>query len=343
MRNCLTSLPLLAAVILAAGCSDQDPIPPPATAPDFAALGTPADASANPIDLAVIGDAPYGAVATERFPELIERINRDPKVRRVIHLGDIKSGSTPCSDEWYDFIATGFATFTDPLVYTPGDNEWTDCHRANNGGYDPLERLDRIREVFFNEPGVTLGARGMRMEAQVGYPENQLWIESRVVFAALHVVGSNNGRAPWSGLTELTPAQEAEWAARDAANRRWLDRAFDLAEEKGAAGVAIFLQADMWSPGAPADADVSGHQRFVELLAARAAAISAPVVLVVGDSHRYRVDRPLVGDTRYGISYDVPNLTQITIEQSIRDQEIVWLRLHVDPRAPEIFRWEEVR
>jgi hypothetical protein len=38
-----------------------------------------------------------------------------------------------------------FNRFTAPFIFVPGDNEWTDCHRANNGGFDPLERLDRLR------------------------------------------------------------------------------------------------------------------------------------------------------------------------------------------------------
>ena len=35
------------------------------------------------------------------------------------------------------------------MIYVPGDNEWTDCHRANNGGYDPLERLAFLRAMFY--------------------------------------------------------------------------------------------------------------------------------------------------------------------------------------------------
>jgi hypothetical protein len=32
-----------------------------------------------------------------------------------------------------------------PAVFTPGDNDWTDCDRANNGGFNSLERLDLER------------------------------------------------------------------------------------------------------------------------------------------------------------------------------------------------------
>ena len=43
-----------------------------------------------------------------------------------------------------------FNEFRAPFIFVPGDNEWTDCHRANNGGYDPLERLERLWTMFAN-------------------------------------------------------------------------------------------------------------------------------------------------------------------------------------------------
>ena len=91
----------------------------------------------------------------------MDRINADRDVRLVAHLGDIKSGSTECSDAYFAQIRGQFDRFVDPLVYTPGDNEWTDCHRVNNGAYDPLERLAAIRDVFFDDPGRTLGERAI--------------------------------------------------------------------------------------------------------------------------------------------------------------------------------------
>src|SRR5262249_53286407 len=90
---------------------------------------------------AVIGDIPYGAAQIANFPNVVAQINADKSVQWVDHLGDIKNGSSVCSDEYFSMIRSEFDQFTDPLVYTVGDNEWTDCHRANNGSYNPLERL----------------------------------------------------------------------------------------------------------------------------------------------------------------------------------------------------------
>ncbi|HEU5084703.1 MAG TPA: metallophosphoesterase, partial [Acidimicrobiales bacterium] len=110
--------------------------------PAGASGGTAVDRSAKPLTLAVIGDTPYGAEQEATFDRLVDAIDDDPKVRVVTHVGDIKSGGTACTDERFAAVADGFAAFDDPVVYTPGDNEWTDCHRPAAGGYDPLERLD---------------------------------------------------------------------------------------------------------------------------------------------------------------------------------------------------------
>ena len=167
--------------------------------------GEAANSSAKPLTAAVIGDVPYGDDQEAAFGTLIDAVNADPKVRDVVHVGDIKSGSTVCSDSRCASVAAAFATFEDPLIYTPGDNEWTDRHRINNGQFDPLERLDALRSVFFAEPGEPVGRHPKQLAAQQGFPENVLWTGSRVTFATVHVIGSNNGLSPWTGTGHTTP------------------------------------------------------------------------------------------------------------------------------------------
>lgn len=102
-------------------------------------------------EFAAIGDLPYRESDYPEFEELIEAINSQGVVFTV-HVGDIKSGSSPCSDENILAVAGFFQSFTNPLIYTPGDNEWTDCHRELAGNYDPLERLEFLRQHFFASP-----------------------------------------------------------------------------------------------------------------------------------------------------------------------------------------------
>jgi hypothetical protein len=327
---------------LAVACSDPTR-PTRTTASQPSSSASPVTQSAAPLDIAVIGDVPYGDDALARFPALIDAINADPKVRLAVHVGDIKSGSTVCSDDWFSEIAQQFTRFADPLVYAIGDNEWTDCHRANNGGYDPLGRLAKVRELFFANPGRTLGGRNMGVEAQTGFPENQLWVESRVTFSAYHVIGSNNGLDPWFGGAE-TPAQkaarEAEVAARNAANLAWLDHAFATARAQGSVGVVLFFQADLWAPvDRAAGAHFSAHTAFVARLAQLATAFGGPVLLVSGDSHDLRVDAGVPWFSLYGVT-PPSNVTQLVVDRSIEDDSD-WLRLHVDPRAPGVFSWTQ--
>jgi hypothetical protein len=299
--------------------------------------------------IAVIGDSPYGDAQLAGFPSLVDSINGDAHVRLALHLGDIKNGSSPCTDAYFAQIRSLFDTFADPLVYTPGDNEWTDCHRPTAGGYLPTERLAALRGAFYPKPGVTLGRR-QHVHTQARRPgfsqfvENQLWKDVRVVFSVVHVVGSNNDLAPWFGAAE-TPEQRtarlAEFEAREAAALAWLERTFALAEESDAPGVVIGMQADMWDAFSVANGlPLNGFDRIVQRLAELAADFGRPVLLLQGDSHQFLVDQPLAGgDPLHGVTVPVPNLTRIVVAGSTASE---WLRLTIDPRSPQVFSYERV-
>lgn len=292
-----------------------------------AAAGGNAGRSPNSVTLAVIGDVPYGDVQEATVGTLVSAINNDPKVRQVVHVGDFKSGSTTCTDERFDAARATFDSFDDPLIYTPGDNDWTDCHRVNNGAYNPLERLDAVRSTFFDRPGRTLGGR-MRVHSQDDLVENVRWSRAEVVFATLHVIGSNNGLSPWTGLglTAPTAEQTAEVDARIAAAIEWVDRTFDAAEKKRADGVVLAMQADTWQP-----TPLSAQQAVVDRIAARTGAFKGEVLVLQGDSHTYLADNPLGLD----------NFTRIVVHGETLPFE--YLRLTINPRNPDLFSWERVQ
>src|SRR3954451_20540185 len=225
-----------------------------------AALVSPAAAEAQtaaPSTLAIIGDVPYGAEQIAGFRNDIAEINADPAVGRVVHLGDIKDGSSRCDDAYFTARLADFQTFADSFIYTPGDNEWTDCHRANNGAYLPTERLDAIRRVFFPVHGRTLGASAETVAYQSdAFPENIRWTQSGVTFADVHIVGSDDDQATWYGDRVVDGQSKPETAderalrvqestTRGAATLAWMDATFDGAEHDGSAAVAIGLQANM--------------------------------------------------------------------------------------------------
>ena len=290
----------------------------------------------SPFSFAVYGDAPYGTSPTDTSetdatPAFIKAVNADPKVSRVVHVGDIHSGSQYCTQAYDQQIAGLWAGFVDPMVYTPGDNEWTDCHKAKEGGGkynattgqvdfvkdaqgnltnyaggNPVDNLALVRSIFFPTAGRTLGKNSAKVlsQAQVASPahptdrqyvENVVWQQRGFVFATANVPGgSNNDADPWYGAPSASPQQLTEQANRSGAAQRWISRAFSTAKLGRAQGLVLILQADMWDRDGGADnSHLTNYESLISMIAARAKSFGKPVLLLNGDSHTYRSDNPL--------------------------------------------------
>ncbi len=252
--------------------------------------------AAQPFSFVALGDLPYGQAAQGHAPykSLIAAINRE-RPGFSIHIGDFKSGSTLCSDEESRIQLGLFALFDSALVYTPGDNEWTDCHRANNGGHDPLERLQAVRATFY-KPGMSLGKQPLPVLNQstaapafAKFVENQRWTHQGVVFATLHIVGSNNN------FEVRDPRAVAEFFEREKANIAWIREAFASAAQSQAKAIVLAMQADVFEAKSlwedfPAH---SGYRASIgETLLPLVAQSNLPVLLIHGDSHVFRFDQP---------------------------------------------------
>jgi hypothetical protein len=327
--------------------------------------------SQQAITLAVFGDWPYSSVLLNSAQLLIDSINSDPKVRLVMHVGDIHSGSMACTGAglnpppagsvpgWNRGIFDLFERFRDPLVYTPGDNEWTDCHKKKElGSGAPLNELAAVRSLFFPNPGTTLGVQKRRVLTQAKkfsrvYPadaqfvENIMWQESRVVFVTVNMPGSNNDGLAWSAPFTDETARTREAAQRTGAAIRWLQAAFAAAAEDDAKAMLIGLQANMWDSEAllPGGDGLSNYALFVHELASLSLHFGRPVLLINGDSHVFGADRPLADPAsatgRIHAAPAVPNLTRITVQGSTSAPS-EWLRLTIDPHAAAPFSWENV-
>lgn len=302
--------------------------------------------------MAIIGDTPYGTAQFNNFPNDIAEINASPKVRFVVHLGDIKNGSTTCPDSYFQSIRSKFDTFKDSLVYTPGDNEWTDCHRANNGNYNPLDRLVKLRQIFFDNPGHTLGQRSVGIYSQnaLGFPENTIWKRLGVMFGVVNVPGSNDDLVPWTGAwgdgVHVGSVQQNEHDIRLAANLKWIHNTFLRAKRANSRAVVIGLQADMFDPLQVAAGQVSAYAPVVHALATESAAWGKPVLLLNGDSHLYEADHPFSAGQQassiYGESTVASNVTRVTVNGSTSAPH-EWLKLHLEPvGSPSVFSWLRV-
>jgi hypothetical protein len=307
------------------------------------------DVRQNAFTVALWGDTPYSAAEISKLPALIADINA-AKVAFSVFDGDIKSGSSLCTDSVFATAIQRFGTFQSPMVYVPGDNEWTDCHRINNGGYNALERLSFLRQTMFAEEQ-SFGQKTLLLEHQgpLGglYAENTRWTYGDVVFLGLNIPGSNNNKVGTDCLsaksvrTQLDcDADNAEYQARNTANLSWLHDSFVLAKSRGLKGVMVVIQADM-SFDLPETETFNertqvpgfdGYNDTIAALIAETRDFAGQVVLVHGDVHFFKEDKPLVDQAHL-----VPNFTRL---ETFGSPNVHWVKVTVDPRSRNLFRFE---
>jgi hypothetical protein len=249
-------------------------------------------AMAQSFKFIALGDMPYNIPEDYvRYERLIQRINSKSPAFSIF-VGDTKSGSTPCSDE-YNLIVEGyFKKFISPLLYSPGDNEWTDCHRPLAGSYDPIERLQTLRQKFFQSK-FSLGKQKISLTRQADldphfskFVENSLWVKNHFLFVNVHITGSNNN-------FERDDRSKAEYYERNQANLSWIKYAFQQALKMNYQGIIFSYQADMFFSPKQAIESESGYRETLQLLSTSAEAFKKPILLIHGDSHRLVIDQPL--------------------------------------------------
>ena len=320
---------------------------PAAIAVGIAAACSPALAQSKTFAFGLWGDMPYAkAKDGPKIPALIADINK-ADIAFSLYDGDIKDGSSKCTDDAFDDAIKMFGEFKKPVVYVPGDNEWTDCHRTNNGGYDNLERLAYLRKIMFANGGV-FGVEKLPVEHQ-GKPgekfvENIRFARDGVMFVTLNVPGSNNNRvldekdcSNKSARTGMQcAADNAEYLERNAANIAWMHEAFEKAKAEKDAGLMIVLQADLgFDIPETEEVDESrlpeknGYAAFLDAVTMETKAYAGQVVLVHGDTHYYKVDKPLIDATHL-----LPNFTRV---QTFGSPNVHWLRVTADAATPTVF------
>lgn len=298
------------------------------------------------------GDMPYAkAKDQDKMPSIIDSINASD-IAFSIYDGDIKDGSSKCTDDVYADAMKMFNSLKMPTLYIPGDNEWTDCHRTNNGGYDQLERLGFIRKTMFATPN-SFGQKTMPLDHQgkagEKFFENTRFVKDGIIFVGLNMPGSNNNKVlddkectnKGARTPEMCAAGNKEYEERDAANVAWMADAFKLARDSKAPGLVLVWQGD---PGfdLPETEDVnerdnpgsSGFTNFLGKLVTETETFSGQVLIVHGDTHFFKLDKPLYSPTKV-----LPNLTRL---QTFGSPSIHWVRVLVDPASANVFTIDPV-
>lgn len=332
-----------------------------------------APATAAQFDFVALGDTAYNLPGDlPHYQRLIDTINAaEPAF--TIHVGDIW-GARECNEESYRDTAAWFARYEAPVVYTPGDNEWTDCRDmrvvrafmgvgspedrqalgeamrfenafANSAYVDVLAALDTLRGVFYPGPE-SLGANPMPLARQADaggdFPEmveNARWTRDGVVFATVHVPGSDNDFLI-NDEARATAAQR-----RNRANVAWIAETFAQAMASDAPAVVIALHAGMFTgeegdsfTGQAIRGGRTGPYGWI-VLAIRdyAARFGKPVLLINGDFHEFTIDRPFLVDRGEG---EAPLYGNITRLQVYGAPEIRAVRVGVDTETPWVFSFE---
>ena len=301
-------------MLLIAGCG---PGPPELLPPNSLAFG-------------VFGDGPYFFWENGRFGRVLSDA-AESDVSWLIHVGDILE--SPCSDAVYQKRFEQLRSVPYPVVYTPGDNEWTDCHGRLQGNYDPLDREAGLRRIFFTDPHLSLGAAPMKLNPQSNragfneFVENARWYAGGLVFATLHIVGSSNGLDSFDGRTSEL---DDEVRRRTEADLAWIDEAFEAARGMSAWGVVLAFHGDM---GFLPEESSRGFEAIIDRLRVQVETFGGQVLLVHGDSHEYIVDHPLTDET--GRTYE-----SVTRLETFGSPDIGWVRVVADTLAGSFTAFE---
>lgn len=310
------------------------------------------------------GDLPYSDLqASVGVPNLIADMNSQD-LAFTAHNGDLKAGSgtpgsstpTTCSDALYEQALSYFNALRAPAIFTPGDNDWTDCDRPANGAYWSLERLDHERQVFFSTP-FSLGQHRIRQQVPaepsclgtsglVPCVEHRRWTIRRVTYATLNIQGSCNN------LCDTAPDLD-EWFARNQAAIAWMQDTFAEAARRQSVAVMLISQANPgWDQTDPTraplrnprtlaqtDGQADGFQEFLAALREQVIAFRRPVAYVHGDSHYARVDKPFLDEQGRRLE----NFTRVeTFGNSAANgnNDVQWLKVIVTPHSREVFAYE---
>lgn len=298
------------------------------------------------------GDMPYRKAGDDaKLPAVLSSINASD-IAFSLYDGDIKDGSSQCTDAVYTDALKMFNTLKKPVVYVPGDNEWTDCHRLDNGNMDPLERLSHLRQVMFPSMD-SLGQTTLTLQHQgklgAKFVENTRFSHGGITFVGINMPGSNNNlvlSAKDCGKKSARKAAQcdaanAEYLERDEANVAWLAESFAQAKADKARGLVVVVQAD---PGfdlpeteefdESTQPQFSGYRHFMSQLADQTKNFPGEVLFVHGDTHFFKLDKPLFDPTHL-----LPNFTRL---QTFGSPSLHWVKVTVDPASTNVFQVEPV-
>src|ERR1700754_2655031 len=285
---------------------------------------------------AVLGSTLQSNADEAPTQRLIDAIGRDPHIAFIVYDGNLKSADEPCRDSLFEAREALLQASKPALVFIPGQHDWADCGTAAAGGFDPVERLDQLRQTLFTDAS-SMGQNPLPLarESEVSrfrtYRENVRWQLGDTVFVGLNVPSPNNHYLTAGG-------RNGEFEDRVIANSFWLDHAAEYAKRRDAKAVGVLVQGDFdperyerrerfaWLRFEHKPRD--GYMEFKRSLVKLAESFHGPVLVIHQDDEKLRggftIDQPLRNDK----GALVTNLTRIAIAP--RNRLTQWIEVEAD-------------
>jgi hypothetical protein len=286
--------------------------------------------------------SPADEASTQR---LIEAIGRNREMSFIVYDGNLKGAKEACQDTLYERRQALLEAARPALIFIPGQHDWADCGTSEAGDFDPVERLDQLRQTLFADPS-SMGQNPLVLtrESEVSrfrpYRENVRWQLGDTVFIGLNAPAANNRYLSAGG-------RNGEFEDRVVANAFWLEHAAEYAKRREARAIVVFIQGDpdperYERPDRFAWLRFARNSRrdgFLELkrsLVKAAEIFRGPILLIHNDDGRpaggFAIDQPLRNDKVEVVT----NLTRIAFAQ--RDRLDEWLQIEADLSRKPPFR-----
>ncbi len=166
---------------------------------------------------------------------------KDPNLAFLVVTG-IKGAAESCGDRLYQKRRDLFDKARRPVILSLSDDDWTSC-RNSAGRTNAIERLNRLRELFYSEPE-SLGKDKLQVTRLSSsprfrsYAENAHWQVGKVLYATINLPEANNHYLAAAG-------RNSEYEDRTVANRFWLNRLFAIAKQDKVDAVVLFAEGNM--------------------------------------------------------------------------------------------------
>lgn len=301
----------------------------------------------KPFAFALIGDQPYSNSQEAVLDNTLKQITENNEVDWIMHVGDIKGGGELCTDGLLNRRLNQLRKSAKPLVFTPGDNEWTDCHRESNGSFNSQERLAFLRKQVFSKPE-SLGKNPIKVKQQteLGFPEHLMWRQGSTLMITLNVPGSNNDlNNPGSRGLHDEQVQKL-FVTREAAIDAWLSEAEkQFLTDSPPTEVIVAFQGNpidgsgrawsldrLWKTG-------DGYESLLKRLIKLVDNTRRPLLIAHGDTHRFKWDTPDL--KRFGAKPETQAMIR-RVECWGHPFTGSWVKVTVSPGQTEPFRVESV-